>query len=287
MKVRVVTDSAADFPLEFVEKYDIGTVPHSVHFENQDWKIGIGISVKEYYQRLKNMNEMPTNATPTPEDFNELFRISLEEKKYDHILYVAISETLSSTANPARIAAKNFADKITIFNSESASGVQGLFVLNAYRLLEKEKTVEDVIEIFLRLKEDYILDVGFFTLDNVYKSGRLKSKFVLYLTKFIGIKPIAIMERPGVLVSKLPGFFLKSHMERRLVNIVSKRAKKGLVYNLIVSNVENPHGAERVTERIKKKVKINESYITDCSPIVGTNTGEGTIIVSLLPEISN
>ncbi|NPD87654.1 MAG: DegV family protein [Asgard group archaeon] len=285
MKVRVVTDSAADFPLEFVEKYDIGTVPHSIHFENQAWKIGIGISVKDYYQRLKNMNEMPKNATPTPQDFDEVFKESLETKKYGHVIYISISEKLSSTANPARIAAKNYKDKITIFNTESASGVQGLFVLNAVKLLSESKSIDEILEIFEELKDEYILDVGFFTLDNVYKSGRLKSKFVLYLTKFIGIKPVAVMERPGELISTFPGFFLKSHMEKRLVDIIIKRAKVELTYDLIVSNVENPKGAERVTNMIKKKVKINESYITDCSPIVGTNTGKGTIIMGLLPSI--
>ena len=149
MKVRVVTDSAADFPLEFVEKYDIGTVPHSVHFENQAWKIGIGISVKEYYERLKNMKEMPTNATPTPQDFDDVFKESLETKKYDQVLYIAISEKLSSTINPARIAARNYKDKITIFNTQSASGVQGLLVMNAVKLLNENKSIEEINLILL------------------------------------------------------------------------------------------------------------------------------------------
>ena len=284
MKVRVVTDSAADFPLEFVEKYDIGTVPHSVHFENQAWKIGIGMSAKEYYQKLKNMNEMPKNATPTPQDFDDVFKESLEAKNYDHILYIAISEKLSSTINPARIAAKKYKDKITIFNTESASGVQGLFVLRAVKLLSENKTIKEILEIFTILRNEYILDVGFFTLENVYKSGRLKSKSVLYLTKLIGIKPIAIMERPGELVSVVPGFFFKSHMERRLANIIISRAKKEKSYDLIISNVENIKGAKSVTNLIKKKLKIKEDYITDCSPIIGTNTGEGTIIIGLIPS---
>ena len=285
MKVRVITDSAADFPLEFVEKYDIGTVPHSVHFENQEWKIGIGISVKEYYQRLRSMNEIPKSATPTPQDFDKIFKESLEDKKYDHVLYISISDKLSSTVNSARVAAKNYKDKITIFNTESASGVQGLFVLNAIKLMNRKKTVKEIIEIFDEIKNEYILDVGFFTLDNVYKSGRIKSKFILYLTKFIGIKPVAIMEQPGELVSTLPGFFLKSLMERRIIKIVVKRAKSEIEYDMIVSNVENPKGSERVSDKIKQKIKIKENYITDCSPIVGTNTGEGTIIISLLPSI--
>ncbi|MCG3226202.1 MAG: DegV family protein [Candidatus Heimdallarchaeota archaeon] len=285
MKIRVVTDSAADFPIEFIEKFDIGTVAHSVHFEDQAMKIGIGISVKEYYKLLKSMNGLPTNSTPTPQDFDEVFSESLETKKYDHVLYISVSAELSSTGNTARIVAKKYKDKITIFDTESASGVQGLFVLNAVKLSKENKSVEEIISLFTELRDEYILDVGFFTLDNVYKSGRFKSKFALYLTKIIGIKPIAVMERPGVLVSKLPGFFLQSHMEKRLANIVYKRAKRELVYNLIVSNVENLKGAERITELIKKKVNIKENYITDCSPIVGTNTGEGTIIVSLIPSI--
>ncbi|MCG3220683.1 MAG: DegV family protein [Candidatus Heimdallarchaeota archaeon] len=284
MKVRVVTDSAADFPLDFIEKFDIGIIPHSVHFENQAWKIGIGISVKEYYERLRNMNEMPKNATPTPQDFDNVFKESLEAKNYDHILYIAISEKLSSTINPARIAAKKYKDKITIFNTESASGVQGLFVLRAVKLLSENKTIKEILEIFTILRNEYILDVGFFTLENVYKSGRLKSKSVLYLTKLIGIKPIAIMERPGELVSVVPGFFFKSHMERRLANIIISRAKKEKSYDMIISNVENIKGAKSVTNLIKKKLKIKEDYITDCSPIIGTNTGEGTIIISLIPS---
>ncbi len=285
MKIRVVTDSAADFPIEFIEKFDIGTVAHSVHFEDQAMKIGIGISVKEYYKLLKSMNGLPTNSTPTPQDFDEVFSESLETKKYDHVLYISVSAELSSTGNTARIVAKKYMDKITMFDTESDSGVQGLFVLNAVKLSKENKSVEEIISLFTELRDEYILDVGFFTLDNVYKSGRFKSKFALYLTKIIGIKPIAVMERPGVLVSKLPGFFLQSHMEKRLANIVYKRAKRELVYNLIVSNVENLKGAERITELIKKKVNIKENYITDCSPIVGTNTGEGTIIVSLIPSI--
>jgi DegV family protein with EDD domain len=283
MRIRVITDSAADIPFEFVKKYDIGTVPHSVNFEDQDWKIGIGISVKEYYKKLRKMDEIPKNAAPTPQDFDIIFRESLEEKKYEHILYIAISEKLSSTANTARIASKKYKGKITIFNTEAASVVQGLLLLHAIKLLRENKNIEEIISQLIKLREDYILDVGFFTLEYAYKSGRVNSKFVFYLTKFIGIKPIAVMERPGIMISKFPAFFTKSNMEKRLAKIIAKKAKKGTIYNLLVSNVENLTGAERVSKLIQKKIKIKESYITDSSPIVGTNTGEGTIIAGIVP----
>jgi len=285
LKVKVVSDSAMDLPMEIIEKHNISVVAHIVHFEEKEMKIGIGISVKEYYQMMEEMNEIPKNAPPTPQDFYEMFQSIYEKENYDHIIYVGVSEKLSSTINVARIATKKIKKEITILNTESASGVEGLMILNIIKLLKKEKSIEEILEIMEELKDEYILTVGFHTLENVYKSGRLKSKFVLNLTKSIGLKPIAIMERPGVLKSTLPGFFTEKSMEKRIANIVIKKAKKDVWYNMVISHVQNPKAINRVYQRITKKVKINDFYTTEASPVVGTNTGKGTVVVSLLPPI--
>ncbi|MFW9853287.1 MAG: DegV family protein, partial [Candidatus Thorarchaeota archaeon] len=113
----------------------------------------------------------------------------------------------------------------------------------------------------------------------------LKSKFILNLTKLIGIKPIAVMEKPGILKSKLPGFFTEKSMEKRIVNNVIKKAKKEVCYDMIISHVQNPKAIERIHKKIMKKIKINDYYTTEASPVVGTNTGKGTVIVSLFPSI--
>jgi len=287
MRIRVITDSAADFPIDIMDKYDVAVVRHTVHFKEESWKIGQGISVKEYYAKLEQMDELPTNATPTLQEFQEIFQESLEEKKYDHIVYIALSDVLSGTANVARLAAKKFKDKITIFNTESGSGVQGLLLLDLIELLEKKTKLNKIITQLNELKDDYILVVGFHTLENVHKTGRFQSKFLLNLTKFIKIKPTVVMERPGKVVSKLPAFFSEFKMEKRLIKLVLKRAKKDKLYDVIISHVENEEGAERLIKKVRDKVRIGKSFITDASPIIGTNTGKGTIIVSLVPSLGN
>jgi DegV family protein with EDD domain len=248
-------------------------------------RIGIGISVKDYYKMMKEMDEIPKNAPPTPQDFYESFQSCFDKEKSDHIIYVGVSEKLSSTVNVARIASRKFEEGITIFNTESASGVEGLMVLAIIKLLKKGKSIDEILEILEKLKEEYILSVGFHTLENVHKSGRLKSKFILNLTKIIGIKPIAIMELPGVLKSRLPGFFTEKSMERRIVKTVMKKTKRERTYDMIVSHVENSEGCQRVVKKIINNLNIKEHYTTEASPVVGTNTGEGTIVVSLLPSI--
>ncbi len=271
--------------METIKEHNIAVVAHIVHFENKEMRIGIGISVKDYYKMMKEMDEIPKNAPPTPQDFFDIFQLCFEKEKSDHIIYVGVSEKLSSTINVARIASRKFEKGITIFNTESASGVEGLMILAIIKLLKKGKSINEILEIMEKLKKEYILSVGFHTLENVHKSGRLKSKFIFNLTKIIGIKPIAIMELPGVLKSKLPGFFTEKSMEKRITNTVMKKAKKDRSYDMVISHVENPKGSQRIAKNIIKKLNIIEHYTTEASPVVGTNTGEGTIIVSLLPSI--
>ncbi|MHA1828325.1 MAG: DegV family protein [Candidatus Heimdallarchaeaceae archaeon] len=286
MKIRVITDSAADLPEGYREKFNVGIVPHYVHFKDRTIKLGTDITVKDYYNLLKKMDTLPGNSTPTPGDFEEMYIQSFKEENYDHLIYIAVSDHLTATVNAARVARKKYQDKITIINSQSASGVQGLLIMAAHKMLNKGFSISQITEKLEELIEKYILDVGFYTLENVYKSGRIKSKFILNLTKFIKIKPIAYMERPGKLVSKLPGLFFGTHMEKRLVDLVLKNAKKETTYELLISHVENFKGAKRVESKLKSKLNLSESYITNASPIIGTNTGEGTIIVSLIPFLS-
>ena len=185
-----------------------------------------------------------------------------------------------------RVAAKEYKDKVTIINTESASGVQGLISLAIAELAEKDYNVEEIKEKIESIIKKYYLNAGFHTLDNVYKSGRLKSKIILKLTKLIGIKPIVEMERPGILESTIPGFFTNTAMLRRLIKLVIKKTDKSTYYDMVVSHVDNQESAEFVIKKLSDKLKINRSFITLATPIIGSNTGIGTVIISLLPKIS-
>ena len=285
MRYRIVTDTAADLPAELIDKYNIVIIPHYVTFENKVWKLGVDISIDDFYEKLNTLDTIPKSSTPSPHDFYSVFEQLLVKEKYEHVIYISVSEKLTATMAIARVAAKDMKDKITLIDSKSASGVQGLLCLAVSQYLENGLSLEETLEKVDNLINEYILDVGFYTLDNVYKSGRLSSKFILHLTKIIKIKPIAIMERPGILVSTFPGFFFGSHMERRLSKIIIRRAKEQIKYDMVLSHVDNLEGAERIAKKIKKKVLIEKTYYTKASPIVGSNTGNKTIIVSLIPTI--
>jgi DegV family protein with EDD domain len=280
-----VTNAAVDLPEKLLSKYNIAKIPHTVIIDNKNVKLDVDISTQDFYELLKSERIIPPTSNPEPIDFLEVFETSFEQS-YDHIFCITAACAMgSATYSAAKIAARKYKDKITLIDCESASGVQGLMVLNIAELAEKGKSVEEIIQIIEDLKKENFLCGGFHTLDNIYKSGRLDSKFALYLTRFLKIKPIVKMENPGVLHSRFPALFLERFMINRIVQIPLKELNRDKEYDMIVSHVENQKSAEKITEEIKKKLKINRSYITYSAPIVGTHTGIGTILVSLLPSV--
>ncbi|MBY8999771.1 MAG: DegV family protein [Candidatus Heimdallarchaeota archaeon] len=288
MKIGVITDSAADLPKELMEKHKIAVIPHVVYFDDKYWKLGVDVSIPEFYNLIRTRDLIPPTTNPEPNDFVEKLEEGFDKHGFNHIFSVSVSKELSgSTFNSHRLAAKKFEDKVTVIDTHSASGVQGLIILAILELGAKGMSIKDIENHINKLKKNYFLDVGFHTLDNVYKSGRLKSKFVLWLTKTIKIKPVAIMQKPGILKSTLPGFFTNRSMTRRLANIAIRDTNKTIAYDLIISHVENQEGAEIIKQKLLKKLKINRFFITPVSPIIGTSTGIGTIIVSLLPSNKN
>lgn len=209
MKIKIITDSAADLPVELYDEWDIEQIPHNVLLKDKVWKVGKDLSISEYYNEIAKLDYLPQSSAPDIADYQTAFDNALNKQKYDHIIYISVSSALTSTFNSVRIIARKFKGKITLIDSVSASGVQGLLVLTAAKLAKKGKELEYIIEILEEMKKYSILTVGFLTLDNVYKSGRLKSKLLLDFTRFMKVKPVAIMSKQGKLISKFPGLFLR------------------------------------------------------------------------------
>ncbi len=286
MKIKVLVDSAADLPKEYFNKYKIKRVPQKVIFEDgEELKLGEDISVQEYYKKLESTDTIPSSSAPNVYDFVKIFDTSLNNDHYDHVLYFSIASPLSSTYNNARVAAKKFETKVDVIDTQSASGVQGLLALAAVRLIEKSYSIKDILEHIEALIPDSFCIGGLTTLTNAYKSGRLTSKFVLYLTRFIGVKPIFVIERPGIPKSRFPGFFSNISMERRLVKLTKRKLNTQKQYSIMISHVNNIEGMERIVSEMKNIGNITNIYTTDCSPIIGTYAGPEAIVISSLPSL--
>ena len=69
----MVTDSTADLPDEWRERYHIEVVPLKVLFGSETFRDGVDIDNKEFFQKLAVATKLPTTSAPSPGEFAEMY----------------------------------------------------------------------------------------------------------------------------------------------------------------------------------------------------------------------
>ena len=170
MKVAVVTDSTSDIHGSLEAELGVTVVPLYVNFQDQVRKDYLEITTNQIFDGVKAGAAMPSTSQPTPVDFSrEYERLLLN---HDHVLSIHLSSKLSGTYASAELSSRDFAGKVTIFDSAVASGAQAMMVERAVRMLREGKTLEDVVATLERVKRVTDLRFSVGSLDFLKKNGR-------------------------------------------------------------------------------------------------------------------
>jgi DegV family protein with EDD domain len=116
----VVTDSTADLPDAWRERYDIEVVPLKVLFGEETFRDGVDMSNEEFFARLATATKLPTTSAPSPGEFAELYtRLA---KDHDGCISIHIGRQLSATAEAARVGAQSVEGfKVSVIDSETVT----------------------------------------------------------------------------------------------------------------------------------------------------------------------
>ena len=150
MKIAVMTDVNAG--LDYVG-FDTGIycLRSSINFPNQEPLVdGIDIKADEFYERIKNItksSEIPSTSAPSVADIYATLD-ELIEKGYTDVIHYPISFELSSTGQTVQMLAEEYVGKINVHvvNTKTAAYLQGYIALEAKKMVDAGKSVEEVIE---------------------------------------------------------------------------------------------------------------------------------------------
>ena len=186
MKLGIVTDSTCDLPQALVEQHGLEVVPAILIIEGKEYADGIGISRKEFYQRLPDFKMHPTTAAPSIGEFATRYQ-KLLESGCDHVISIHAAGMLTSMVNIAQQAAKEFSNHVTVIDSLSLSLGLGFQVLAAAESAEDglEATLAAIEATRKRLRVFAALD----TMKFLRRSGRVPNTVAL-LGSLLNIKPI-------------------------------------------------------------------------------------------------
>lgn len=175
--INIVTDSIADLPREYIEKYAITVLPLNINIGNNTFLDGINISpaqVCDYMQK----GEIPKTSQVPPIKFYNAF----EEltRNGDEVIAILMSSQLSSTYNSAVLSRNQLPDrKIAVLDSKGVSLGQGLQVIEAARMAVAGKVFEEITKRVKILSQKMTYAIIINTLEYVFRGGRIsKAQYI-------------------------------------------------------------------------------------------------------------
>ena len=116
----VVTDSTADLPDDWRERFQIEVVPLKVLFGTETFRDRVDMTDEEFFRRLATATKLPTTSAPSPGEFAEVFtRLA---KDHDGCISIHIGARLSATAEAARVGAQSVEGfKVNVVDSKTVT----------------------------------------------------------------------------------------------------------------------------------------------------------------------
>ncbi len=277
--LHIVMDGSGDMPPEWMSAYDLQVVPIVIHIGEQTFLQGVNLSDEDFYRYVDENRVIPKTATPSPEQFIEVFRRIA--KAGDTILSINLSSKLSGTFASARIAAQALEGEIPVVAFDSWSGSAGLaYMCREARILERLGTplqgILDRLD-FIRRNTNimFMLD----TLEYARLSGRVKA-LQAAVVSLLNIKPI-INVREGAM-ELADRVRTQQRAMAYIVDAMRQRLGEQLV-NVAVVHARAPEVGQMLKERVQAALNCKDLIMTNLSISVAAHLGPGTVGMIAFP----
>ena len=195
MKIRVITDSAADLPLPC--RPEVTVLPMTVTFGEEQFLDGVDLTHRQFYEKLIEGDVLPATSQINPAQFEEAFRQAAEAG--ETVVAVVVSSKLSGTFQSACIAAEEFPGRVFVVDSENATIGEQILVQRALALMDQGLDAAAVAGRLEEEKKDICLVALLDTLEYLKRGGRISSSAAL-VGGLLSVKPVVAVEHGEVVM---------------------------------------------------------------------------------------
>ena len=154
-KIKTIVDSTCDLPEDLAKEFDIDIVPVYILHEGESFADREEMTPDEFYNILRNVEELPKTSAPSPKDFFDKVQKSL--KDFSSIIIVTLTSKLSATYQSAKIVVNRIKDKkIHLIDSKFGSGVLTFLTLAVAKLSRKGLEAEEIVEKVTEIRDESI-----------------------------------------------------------------------------------------------------------------------------------
>lgn len=194
----IVTDTASDILESEARELDVRLAAFDISFGEEHCGRNTPQDLARFYNLLTTSEVFPKTSQPSPESYLEY--IHEGQKRGEDVLIIALTSTISGSAESARLAAKlSGYDRVAVVDSRQAIVSERMVVEYACQLRNEGKTLEETVaaikDFTERIQISGILD----TLTYLQKGGRIPASLAR-IGNLLKIKPLVAVE-DGVLMS--------------------------------------------------------------------------------------
>lgn len=280
--IRLIADSTCDLPEDVLKKYNIEVVPLCIVLNDVSYYDGIELTTDEIYTWADENNATPKTSAISIDYFQDMIEPYMNAG--DDVIFIGISEGMSSTCNVARIVGEDFdSGRLFVINSKTVSAGMGLQAIKASELIAEGKTAEEVVEGVLAYQEkvntSFIVD----TLTYLARGGRCSGAVAMIGNKLKLHPRIESVDGTLQLTKKYRGNLqksLKAYFED-LKNVLEKAEKKKV---FVVHSKMDPELVTFVMDELKKLNHFDEVIETYTGGVVTSHCGPGTLGIMFVEE---
>ncbi len=253
----------------------------AVVVEGRTYLDGVDLKPAALYQMLSEGSAVPTTSAPAPDAYSDA--LTKASKEADAALCITVSRSFSASLDSAQLAADRAMTEspgfeVSVLDSGSAAGGEGLVALAAQRAAEAGATLAEVAAAAQTAADKVRLIAYVDTLQYLWRGGRVPG-IAHGMTRLLKLRPIFEMRR-GDVSKKLPTRTSR-RARRRLVDTVARDA--GGPLRACVMHAGAPGEAAELEAALRESVDCQDLYVAEFSPVMGAHTGPGTLGIAFLP----
>lgn len=274
-KIRIVSDSTCDLSQELIEKYEISIIPLSITLGEDTYLDGVDITPEEIYAWSDEHKTTPKTSAVPFDKVEETLKPMIEAG--DDIIFIGISEEMSSTCNRIRIFGEDAEyDRLFVINSKNLSTGIGLQVLRAAELRDKGETAEKIVaEIESsrdRVRASFVLDTTVF----LARGGRCTA-IESFMATALKLHPEILVKDgkmgPGRKVRGKPSMAVNAYVDGLMPTIKNAETRRIFVTH---------SGSEReIIDSVKAKLTdlniFDEILETQAGGVISSHCGPNTL----------
>lgn len=274
-KIVIAVDSGCDITPKQQKFYDIKVKPIHLIINGEDRLDDGKTTPQDIFDFVAKTKTLPKTSCANEEEYNEFFKKYVDEGS--DVVYIGLSQEISSTTSNAIKSAKNFPDgRVFVVDSRVLSSGIALLAIKARKLESEGKSASEIASILTDLAKNVQTSFVVETLEYLYKGGRC-GMLSLLGANLLGIKPrLNLIDGKIVNTGKYRGkqvFVLKKYIDDTLKDYNNYDTDLCFVTH---SNA-NEEVVNEIVEYVKAKGIFKEVVSCTAGSTITSHCGKGTL----------